>query len=183
MCLSIGDGRDSGPPFAHLICAFSVVFLSVILYITTVPVLQLCNYGNCKIMKPKIEYLIFILFSLIFSEYCLFGSWILFCGGVQWSITDWNSGKVSFFILFHIWPAFLLGTFFRLVLLSRWKIPAYGWFLPLILSGIAAFPLCRKLNMAAYCIIAMIVLPVIDFLAFHKAERRKARIADSKDIK
>ena len=33
MCLSIGDGRDSGPPFAHLICAFSVVFLSVILYI------------------------------------------------------------------------------------------------------------------------------------------------------
>ena len=134
-------------------------------------------------MKPKIEYLIFILFSLIFSEYCLFGSWILFCGGVQWSITDWNSGKVSLFILFHIWPAFLLGTFFRLVLLSRWIIPAYGWFLPLILSGIAAFPLCRKLNMAAYCIIAMIVLPVIDFLAFHKAERRKARIADSKDIK
>ena len=183
MCLSIGDGRNSGPPFAHLICAFSVVFLSVILYIihgSRSSIVQLWKLQNHETKNWISDfYIVLIDFLRI-----LFVRVVDFVLRRSTMVNHWLEQRKSFSFHFVSYLAgFPAGDIFRLVLLSRWKIPAYGWFLPLILSGIAAFPLCRKLNMAAYCIIAMIVLPVIDFLAFHKAERRKARIADSKDIK
>ena len=125
-------------------------------------------------MKWKIEYLVSILISLVLMELGLFGAWGWFWSGFPWSPFGYETCGLEILVFpFIVWPAFGLGELIRLGLLIRWKFPAYVWYLALILCAIASIAVCKSLTMGIYCAAAMLALPVIDLMAFRRAERRE----------
>lgn len=124
-------------------------------------------------MKQKIEYLISILISLALMEFGSFCAWSWYWSGFEWSPLGYETCGLEILVFaFFVWPAFILGELIRIGLLARWKFPAYVWYLPLLLCGSAATAICKSLTIGIFCIIVMLILPVIDFLGFRKAERK-----------
>ena len=70
------------------------------------------------------------------------------------------------------WPVFILGLFIRLGLLFRWKFPPCVWYLPPILCGLSSCCWRKSLEMGIFCIVSMVILPVVDLIGSRKAIRR-----------
>ena len=124
-------------------------------------------------MMKKTEYLIFILISLALLEFGLLHAWGWYWSGFQWSPLGYETCGLEFLAFpLIVWPGFILAELIRLGLFRRWKFPAYVWWGPPFLCGIAATAICKCLSMGIYCILVMVAVPVIDFWAFRKAARR-----------
>ena len=125
-------------------------------------------------MKKKLEYLIISIISLILFEIGFFYAWAWYWSGFEWSPLGYETCGMEFLVfIFFVWPAFFLALLSRGILLIRWKFPHYAWYVPLILSGIASLGRAKSLEMGIFCIVSMLVLPIVDIFAAKRAVRRK----------
>ena len=124
-------------------------------------------------MKKKWEYLIADLVSLGLFEFGLYGALAWYWSKFQWSPFGYETCGLEFlYILFFVYPAFIISLLIRLGLLFRWKFPHYVWYLPLILCGIASCAFAKSLEMGFFCIVSMLILPIADFFGIKKAIRK-----------
>lgn len=124
-------------------------------------------------LKKKIEYLIAIVISLIVLEFGLFNALAWYWSGFEWSPLGYETCGLEFLaILLLAYPAFILSVLIKLGLLFRWKFPHYVWYLPLILCGIASCAFVKSLEMGIFCIVSILVLPIIDFFGIKNAIRK-----------
>lgn len=124
-------------------------------------------------LKKKIEYLIAIVISLVVLEFGLFNALAWHWSGFEWSPLGYETCGLEFLaILLLAYPAFILSVLIKLGLLFRWKFPHYVWYLPLILCGIASCAFVKSLEMGIFCIVSILVLPIIDFFGIKNAIRK-----------
>ena len=124
-------------------------------------------------MKKKWEYLIANLVSLGLFEFALYGALAWYWSKFQWSPFGYETCGLEFlYILFFVYPAFIISLLIRLGLLFRWKVPYWAWGVPLLLCGIASCAFAKSLEMGIFCIAAMLVLPIVDFFGIKKSIRK-----------
>ena len=124
-------------------------------------------------MKKKWEYLIANLVSLGLFEFALYGALAWYWSKFQWSPFGYETCGLEFlYILFFVYPAFIISLLIRLGSLFRWKVPYWAWGVPLLLCGIASCTFVKSLEMGIFCIAAMLVLPIVDFFGIKKSIRK-----------
>ena len=124
-------------------------------------------------MKKKWEYLIADLVSLGLFEFGLYGALAWYWSKFQWSPFGYEICGLEFlYILFFVYPAFIIGLLIRLGLLFCWKVPHWTWGVPLLLCGIASCAFVKSLEMGIFCIAAMLIFPIVDFFGIKKSIRK-----------
>ena len=125
-------------------------------------------------MKQKLEYLIISIISLILFEIGFFYAWAWYWSGFEWSPLGYETCGLEFLaIIFFTWPAFALAMLSRGILLIRWHFPHFAWYIPLFLSAAASCAFAKSFEMGIFCIVSMLVLPIVDIFAAKRAVRRK----------
>ena len=125
-------------------------------------------------MKQKLEYLIISIISLILFEIGFIYAWAWYWSCFKWSPLGYETCGLAFLaFIFIVWPAFFLALLSRGILLIRWKFPHFAWYIPLFLSAAASCAFAKSFEMGIFCIVSMLVLPIVDIFAAKRAVRRK----------
>ena len=123
--------------------------------------------------ENQFEYGASIIISLAALEFGLFASLTWFWSGFPWSPFGYETcGLEILAMFFFAYPAFVFGMLIRGFLLIRWKFPHFVWYLPLLLCGSVCCIWFKSFEMGLFCISAMLLLPVIDWIGCRKAARR-----------
>lgn len=122
----------------------------------------------------KIVYRIAMIISLAALEFGLLCELTWFWSGFPWSPFGYETcGLEWLIVVVFAWPQLVGGVLIRLFLLAKWRYPHYVWYLPLLLcAGISSVPF-KSLAMGVFCIVFMLILPVVDVLGGRGAQKRE----------
>ena len=124
-------------------------------------------------MKKKFEYLVAIFISLLMLEFGFFAVLSWYWSGFEWSPFGYETCGMEFMgVLLVTYPAFIMGLLIRLGSLFRWTMPYWVWGVPLFFCGIASCAFAKSFYMGIFCIIAMLLLPIVDFLGIKNIVRK-----------